>query len=201
MVKFSQFKITYRPKNSLEWLILGLQGVSATTTMNGAAQIFPTLAGWIFGGTLQLILVFLLVLESAKESPIRRWSCALFVTLFSIYASFFCLYNELTLDIRNKEVYAQVSQQHAITEKAVYSPLKGELSELREELKVVNLAISKEENGDGETGIKGIGPKARNMKARRNALEEKIGKLEPHVEAIKISFEGSEKNLEDINEK
>jgi hypothetical protein len=96
-------------------------------------------------------------------------------------------------------VYAHVRKEHSATEKAVYSPLKRELDELKGELNAVSEAASKEQKGDGETGMIGVGPKTRALRVRRNTLAEKIKKLEPQVEPIKLSFEESEKNLEDIS--
>jgi hypothetical protein len=95
-------------KNSRFYILLMLQAFSLTTTIEGAKIILSSLEpydlfgikikAYLFLGIgIQLLLLWLFTIgKNEIKSPLRKWSLILIYTSFSVYTSFFSVYESLS---------------------------------------------------------------------------------------------------------
>jgi hypothetical protein len=146
------FKFFVKVDTPLKFLVLTLQVVSLVTTVEGAKIIFPPSIifkipndfslpiigsslelGEAFGITIQFMLVLLLLFDAAKASIFRRWFSIIVLTLFSIYGSFFSIYDSITRSSITKRSNEKAIVAHQKVRREIYSPLQGRLEKLKKE--------------------------------------------------------------------
>jgi len=169
-------------------IILNL--VSGYTTMRGAAQILPQLAGYSAGVTIQLLLFLLLSSSSTlRHRPKIKWLVTGCLTIFSVYTSFFAYYQLLTqeqqiTDSRNRAISA-----HQNTISKIFTPINNKSEGLTNEIKNLNLLIEQEEAGDRISGLSGCDVECKKLKLQREVIQEQLAQVSPVVENLKPLFQ------------
>ncbi|MBP0031239.1 hypothetical protein [Roseofilum sp. Guam] len=187
------------------------QGISWSTTVQGAHIIFPktapiTLVGTslsfkliplVLGSAVQLALILLLIARAKSQSTVRRWSMILVLTLVSIYTSFFCFYDgllggELT-DNSPKKIEA-----HESLKDQVYTPLKAKYDQLQEDLATEKKRLDDEVKGL-RSGTAGIGPEAKKLNEEKERIENELNEIKVIIEDknVQTAFTLSPEDIEE----
>lgn len=206
--------------NALSFALLFLQGVSAVTTIEGASIIlskddflpkvnwsipilnisvpigFPIPTYFVFGLTVQLLLILLLIFKAANNSHIRKWFSALILILMSIYASFFSIYNQLNENELKTAYNEKALAAHSKLKKDIYIEAKNKLEKDLKRVEQLKRQITEEEKGLGTSGISGFGEQRRKLKIELENKQEEINNLTVYVDKLRSYFEIEEKNLE-----
>lgn len=177
--KKSKVVFQFATKDPLKTLVFFLQVVSFTTTTEGAKIVLgDNNSAWLFAVAIQLTLLALVLFEAAKDSPIRRWFSVIVITVISIYASFFSFYNQLAKAKQeiNKET-ATATQVHNDFVRKVCTPIFDDFKKLEDQNKNYGARIKQEKDGEGYTGVKGIGDKARSLMKKQESIQDEIRNL------------------------
>lgn len=202
-VKYSsKVVLQFATKDPLKTLVFFLQGVSFTTTVEGAKIVLgDNYTALLFAITIQVTLLILVLFQAAKESPIRKWFSVIVITVISIYASFFSFYNQLAKAKQeiNKET-ATATQVHNDFVRKVCTPIFDDFKKLEDENKNYGDRIKNEKDGEGETGVKGIGDKARSLMKKQESIQDEIRNLKQAAIAAQelLNFSVTEKTANQI---
>ena len=164
--------------------------VSGYTTIVGAVQIFPGIAGYVSGGIIQIVLFLLLSGSTARHAPIRKWLTVGIFSFISVYTSFFAYYNQVTAkDLSEKgRQRALVSRQKVRSE--VVAPLEDKVRQLQGTISQSKTLLQREI--DGQRGVEaGDGQRAGELRTQIEQKELELAKLKPSVENFQKKFSSS----------
>jgi hypothetical protein len=198
----AKVEFQFTTKNPLKILVFFLQGVSFTTTLEGSKIVLgDNSSALLFAIAIQVTLLILVLFQAAKESPIRKWFSVIVITVISIYASFFSFYNQLTKNKQeiNKET-ATATQVHDNFVRKVCTPISDDFKKLEDQNKNYGDRIKKEKDGEGETGVKGIGDKVRSLMKKQESIQDEIRNLKQAAIAAQelLKFSVTEKTANQI---
>lgn len=181
--------------------LIVLNLVSGYTTMRGAAQILPQLAGYSAGATIQLLLFLLLSSSSTlRYRPKLKWLVTGCLTIFSVYTSFFAYYELLTQDQQLTDNRNRAISAHQNTISKIFTPLNNKSEGLTNEIKRLNLLIEQEEAGDRISGLSGCYLECKKLKSQREVIQNQLAQVRPVVENLKplFQYDLSNKDTQDI---
>lgn len=158
------------------------------TTIVGANQILPGLAGIVTGTGVQSLLYLLLSGYIVRDYPIRKWLGVGVLSFMSIYTSFFAYYDFLTGSGKKREAIqiAIIASQQVRSE--VLAPLETNVRQLEGEIQQLKTERQKEIDGSEAGYLPGEGPKAQALQRQILLKENELAKLKPNVEEFQRKF-------------
>jgi hypothetical protein len=190
--------IDLQPKKDRRLLtgLIILNLVSGYTTMRGAAQILPQLAGCSAGATIQLLLFLLLSSSSTlKHRPKIKWLVTGCLTIFSVYTSFFAYYELLTQKQQTENSRNRAISAHQKLVSEIFAPISDKSEELSNEIDRLNSLIKYEEAWRRFSGEEGCGIECRKLLSERENIQNQFAQVRPVVEDLKPSFQYNLDNM------
>lgn len=181
---YAKFNLT----DPIDILSLALQCVSLVTTVEGIAFLFPTVLvlnaiplSWFLGGTIQGIVIILLLFGHKNESSIRKASLITVCTLFSIYSSFFSIYINLSGGKDKIEIQTRIRSQESLKKlQEDVNPVAVKILELEASINKL-----KDDQKREEAGLR-FGEEGRGFLYKK--LEQDISDKRDVLDKIKPSF-------------
>jgi hypothetical protein len=174
--------------------LVGLNLVSGITTIQGACQILSGPAGWLAGGSLQVMLLMLSSDKAASHAQKRKWLAIGVLSSASIYTSFFSYYGLMTKGKQQTTASSMATAAFVAQQAALLSPIEHEVTVLEGKIKELETARETEIKGNGPTGTPGIGSGANNLATEIEQQKRKYYPLKAVYEKIKPDFEIDLKN-------
>ena len=140
----SRFWIKIKTNDPLTVMLLVLQGISLSTTVQGAKIIFPETQTFPIPGvkipiyialglTIQFLIIILLIFGAARRAPIRRAIAVITLTFFSTYTSFFSIYNGIRGGELDERLFnADALERHRSLKSLIYTPYRSQLDQYLE---------------------------------------------------------------------
>jgi hypothetical protein len=180
-----------RPKSDKRLFggLVCLNLVSGVTTIQGACQVLSGPAGWLAGGTLQLMLLMLSSGKTANHAQKRKWLAIGVLSSASIYTSFFSYYGLMTKDKVIDNAKSMATAAFVAQKSALLSPIEHEVTVLEGRIKELEAARETEIKGDGPTGTPGIGSGANSLAVEIEKQKRKYYPLKSVYDKIKPDFE------------
>ena len=120
----------------------------------------------------------------------RKWTAVSVFASLSIYTSFFTYYDTLATNSQGKSSHdvdkAVVAHQRLVSD--VYTPLEEKLITLQSQVTFYENAKIKEMEGNGLSGEKGFGAKARSFAEEAQKADYEASELKPIVDSIGTLF-------------
>lgn len=161
---------------------------SGATTIIGASQVLPGYLAWLSGIAVQTMLFFLLAGWVMKTSFLRKWIAILAFSLFSVYTSFFCYYDVLTKDARERDVRTQALSAHQQLISTVFTPILEKERQLNTDYEKISRKANEECKTGLTTGEVGCGPVARQFQQKAIDLDSQRQSIQKLIKEISPKF-------------